>query len=119
MNAFTKNLCSLTYLLIFQTLDIILSSVLFAKWDQWYTSFVVEVKFFTVYSSLFELWVFSALRSVLLYGSILGFVLNSEHAISRIKKLDYVALFLSAAMWAYTLIKLLTYSQENSIKEVN
>ena len=106
------NRCRLLYVLAFCVSDIVLTTVLFSHGYDYKFYFLASTYFYTFSTSMFELWIFSALRLCVTSGALFGLLLNRDRsATARINRTKIVVLLLSATMWMYSIVKLLAYSE--------
>lgn len=106
------NRCRFLYIFTFCVLDIVLTTVLFAHGTDYKFYFLVSTYFYHFPTSMFELWIFSAVRVCLTFGALLGLLCNNDQsAVARVNCTKIPILVLSAAMWMYPIIKLLAYSE--------
>ena len=106
------NRCRLLYVLAFCVSDIVLTTVLFAHGANYKFYFLASTYFYDFSTSMFELWIFSALRLCVTSGALFGLLFNRDRsATARIKRTKVVVLLLSASMWMYSIVKLLAYSE--------
>ena len=63
---------------------------------------------------MFELWAFSLIRTVILFGSAVGTLRNSTDAVPRIKKFTPMIILLSVIMYAYPLVKMLLFTDQET-----
>ena len=100
------------YVLAFCISDLTLTTVLFAHGYNYKFYFLESTYFYTFSTSMFELWIFSALRLCVTSGTLLGLLMNRDgSATARINRTKIVVLLLSATMWMYSIVKLLAYSE--------
>ncbi|KAI0227572.1 hypothetical protein LSAT2_021937 [Lamellibrachia satsuma] len=106
------NRCRLLYIFTFCVLDVTLTTALFAHGVNYKFFFLLSTYFYHFSTSMFELWVFSAVRVCLTCGALLGLLCNADQsAVARINRAKIPILVLSAVMWMYPIVKLLAYSE--------
>jgi len=107
------NRCRLLYIFAFSVLDFVLTTVLFAHGTDYRHYFIVSTYYYHFPTSMFELWVFSAIRACLTCGALVGLLCNHDQsAVARVNCSKVPVLILAAIMWMYPIVKLLAYSEK-------
>ncbi|ELT94942.1 hypothetical protein CAPTEDRAFT_6286 [Capitella teleta] len=106
-----KNIYTLFFIFLSTSVDIITTSILFCHADQLVPRLSFDLKHFHVTQSVFELWVFGAIRSCIITGGLVGVIYNRDLGPKRIEKSSIVIGVLAVFMWAYSLVKMLMFSE--------
>ncbi|XP_035689924.1 ATP-binding cassette sub-family B member 9-like [Branchiostoma floridae] len=74
--------------------------------------FMYGINFFSIFTSMFDTWILGVLRVCLMFGAVLSVLCNARDAVPRIKlSRSWVGVY-PAAVFAYTITKLLLYSEK-------
>ncbi|KAL4224077.1 ATP-binding cassette sub- B member 9 [Mactra antiquata] len=108
---------SLFIVSILSVIDIVISTIFYCHGNHFYDFFSRTFNTYNFSSSVFELWCLSILRSSVIFGLVIGVVKTSEFIIpvQRIKSMHYVSVCMSGLNVMFTLIKLLSVSEESQI----
>ncbi|CAH1230516.1 ABCB9 [Branchiostoma lanceolatum] len=74
--------------------------------------FMYGVNFFSIFTSMFDTWVLGVLRVCVMFGAVLSVLCNARDAVPRIKLTQSWVSIYPAAVFAYTVTKLLLYSEK-------
>ncbi|XP_066289459.1 ABC-type oligopeptide transporter ABCB9-like [Branchiostoma lanceolatum] len=74
--------------------------------------FMYGVNFFSIFTSMFDTWVLGVLRVCVMFGAVLAVLCNARDAVPRIKLTQSWVSIYPAAVFAYTVTKLLLYSEK-------
>ncbi|XP_035691041.1 ATP-binding cassette sub-family B member 9-like [Branchiostoma floridae] len=76
--------------------------------------FMYGINFFSIFTSMFDTWILGVLRVCLMFGAVLSVLCNARDAVPRIKlSRSWVGVY-PAAVFAYTITKLLLYSEKET-----
>lgn len=93
-------------------IDIFLTTVFYCKGDKFHDTFSHAVATYSFTTSVFELWLLGIVRFSVIIGLIFGTIRGKELAVHRIKSLQVLPIGLSGCIFIFTLIKLLSVSED-------
>ncbi|XP_066304591.1 ABC-type oligopeptide transporter ABCB9-like isoform X4 [Branchiostoma lanceolatum] len=91
--------------------DVAANTILYMNGADLY-KFTYDVSFFSIFTSLLDIWLLALLRGCVLFGAVLSVLYNTRDAVPRIKLSASWVGVLPAAMCAYTFVKLLLFSEK-------
>lgn len=106
---------SLVLVNVVSLLDVVLTTVLYSQGHKFHDTFKQAFFRYSFTSSVFELWTLCVLRCSVIYGLIIGVMKGRELGINRIKSTRTTSVFLAGALVMFTLIKLLSVSEDSQI----
>ncbi|XP_035691390.1 ATP-binding cassette sub-family B member 9-like, partial [Branchiostoma floridae] len=74
--------------------------------------FTHDISFFSIFTSLMDICIFGMLRGCVTFGAVLSVLFNARDAVPRLKLSRSWVGVLPAAMCAYSLVKILLYSEK-------
>ncbi|XP_035689925.1 ATP-binding cassette sub-family B member 9-like isoform X1 [Branchiostoma floridae] len=74
--------------------------------------FTHDISFFSIFTSLLDICIFGMLRGCVTFGAVLSVLFNARDAVPRLKLSRSWVGVLPAAMCAYSLVKILLYSEK-------
>ncbi|XP_019617921.1 PREDICTED: ATP-binding cassette sub-family B member 9-like [Branchiostoma belcheri] len=74
--------------------------------------FMYGINFFSMFTSMFDTWVLGVLRVCVMLGAVLSVLCNTQDAVPRIKLSQSWVSMYPAAVFAYTVTKLLLYAEK-------
>ncbi|XP_060607210.1 ABC-type oligopeptide transporter ABCB9-like [Ruditapes philippinarum] len=96
-------------------LDVVLTTVLYSHGYRFHQTFKLTFFRYSFTSSVFELWILCVLRCSVILGLTLGIIVGRELGINRIKSTRAVSVFLAGVSAMFTLIKLLSISEDSQL----
>ncbi|CAH1233033.1 ABCB9 [Branchiostoma lanceolatum] len=91
--------------------DVAINTILYMNGADLY-KFTHDISFFSIFTSLLDIWILALLRGCVLFGAVLSVLYNTRDAVPRIKLSASWVGALPAAMCAYTFVKLLLFSEK-------
>lgn len=100
--------------LLWAILDVLVSTLLIlrCRFDRLHPEVFISVNGYAF--SLLDIWILGPIRSLLIFGSLLGVMYNPADGTERVKLLNRIVTLTSVLMWSYPQIKMLIYT-ENAV----
>ncbi|XP_041346631.1 ATP-binding cassette sub-family B member 9-like [Gigantopelta aegis] len=105
-----KRRCAIFLNLVLTLCDVVVTTVIFSHGTNFHYHFTVDLYMYDFSHSLFDLWIFTLIRSSVILGLICAAIYNPVAAIPRAKFIKKVVLLFSALMFMYIMAKLLGLS---------